>query len=86
MPQPSGRSPAGGGDPDDQVELANAQGGDVGSAAVRIVFRSFDGPGQRGRPAGDQAHHHPGWSAEGGRALGGIKHAEAPGRPRPDVD
>ena len=52
-------------------------------ASPGIVLGPLDGPGQRGRPAGDQADDHLGRRAERRRALRGVEDTRAgPTSPR----
>ena len=55
-------------------------------AEFGVVLGPFDGPGQRGRAAGDDADHLARRGVEGRRAFGGVEHAEPAGRAGPAVD
>ena len=62
----------------DALQILNAQ--------LRLVLRTFDGLGNSAGTARDETYHHAGIHAIGGRALGGIQHAQPSGGARTDVN
>ncbi len=75
-----------GGDPQDEVPLADAGVADRRAARAAVVLHPLLAPDQGLPSAGDDALHQLGVRAEGGRALRGVQHAEPPAGPGADVE
>ena len=58
---------------------------EVPRAELAAVLRALDGLQEGRRPARDQRHHQAGVHAVGGRAFGGVQHAQAARRARAAV-
>ena len=72
--------------PTSASRASEAARGQVARAHGGIVFAGFGGAAQRGLASGDDALHHFGRRVEGGRALGGVQHAQPAAGPRADVE
>ena len=79
-------SPARSGNADHEIAAGHAQRRQIRGASIRIVLGPFDGPRERARPAGDQAHDHLRRRAERGGTFRRVEHAQPARSPRPDVN
>lgn len=77
---------AAGGETDDGIELVKTQAREFTTSVGLAVLGTFDGLGDGSAATGDETAHELGRNAEGGRALGGVEHAETAAGACADVD
>ena len=74
------------GDAHDDVARRDTGRGEIAHGVLLAVLGALLCARQRRRSPGDDALHHRRVRAKGGRALGGVEHAEAPGGAGTDVE